>query len=318
MTTYVVLDGDDLDVDKIWTSPSAYALYQNPIAITEGAAGAPNIQTAAITNLAVTEGKLANSAVAQGKLKTTTASGSVGLGSGNAGTYNLTGGTFSWWTASATASVGVGFGNGDLSAGQIGPMNIDPGAGATFFVDERYIQASPPYNLGNGDIALFVFALVAADGSLRGVSAAPDPTWAYHGPTNITPERIDAQGRAFRKYREVQGMPLADVLKDDVMLARVMRGEVLVDLVEREITQAIKNQDMNIFPHPWVGNALTGLTAVMLDPAGALVDRLAMIQADQGAAEVRRILDKGYLKIGSTPLAVAAPQGVMVAPATWK
>ena len=59
MTDYVTRDDTNLGVGRILTSPTLYALYDNPIAIAEGAADAPRIQTAAIQDLAVTHGKLA-------------------------------------------------------------------------------------------------------------------------------------------------------------------------------------------------------------------------------------------------------------------
>ena len=45
MTDYVTRDDTNLGVGRILTSPTMYALYENPIAIAEGAAGAPRIST---------------------------------------------------------------------------------------------------------------------------------------------------------------------------------------------------------------------------------------------------------------------------------
>jgi hypothetical protein len=49
-------------------SLDALALRDNPIAIAEGAAGAPRIETAAITNAAVTADKIASNAVTTAKI----------------------------------------------------------------------------------------------------------------------------------------------------------------------------------------------------------------------------------------------------------
>lgn len=59
MTLFVTRDATNLGAGVILTSPTMYALYDNLFAMTEGAAGAPKIQTAAITDAAVTSGKLA-------------------------------------------------------------------------------------------------------------------------------------------------------------------------------------------------------------------------------------------------------------------
>ena len=76
-------------------SSTVRAFRDNPIAIAEGASGAPRIQTAAINNNAVTTAKIANGNVTSGKLATgnserdwvlaRTASAAVGV----VGTYAL-------------------------------------------------------------------------------------------------------------------------------------------------------------------------------------------------------------------------------------
>jgi hypothetical protein len=334
MTTFLTRTSTHLGVDRIFTSVTATALYNNLFAAFQGDATAISagiqVLTAAIGDLqvtegkiaagAVTEGKLGNSAVAQAKLKSTTASGSVQEASGTTDvSYTLTGGNYSWWTGSADTSSGAGFAfsSGNVAAGVIGLRNLNA-AGAFFFVDERYITASPPYNLGHGDIPLFVMALVAGDGTLRGISVAPDPTWAYHGPTNIAPEFYDETGRPFRRYREVEGVPIAQAVKDLATLQKMLAGQIEVQTVTREITQEVKNADMNLFPHPWVGNNMTGLTAVMLDPLSPLVDRLSLISSEAGAHEVRGIIEKGYLNLGNVRLSMNAPAGVMPVEANWR
>ena len=82
MTDFVTRDDTNLGVGRILTSPTMYALYDNPTAIAEGAAGAPRIQTAAIQDGAVTEGKLGAGAVAATKLNTSARSFSGTLSSG--------------------------------------------------------------------------------------------------------------------------------------------------------------------------------------------------------------------------------------------
>src|SRR3990167_709514 len=72
---------------------------------------------------------------------------------------------------------------------------------------QRYVQASPPYNLGDGDVPLFVFVVVNSLGKIESTYVAQDPPWANNGPTNIQPDFIDLQGRKFRKTRN----PLQDL-----------------------------------------------------------------------------------------------------------
>lgn len=56
MSVYNELDEQQLGVDKVATSPTAFALYNNPIAIAEGAAGAPRIRPAAVAGTEVAAG----------------------------------------------------------------------------------------------------------------------------------------------------------------------------------------------------------------------------------------------------------------------
>ena len=62
MTTYTTIPDADIDPDSPITTSLVTLLRDNPIAITEGASGAPKVQTAGITDDAVTDGKLASPA----------------------------------------------------------------------------------------------------------------------------------------------------------------------------------------------------------------------------------------------------------------
>jgi hypothetical protein len=299
-TSVVTLAGTQTLTNKTLTSPT----------LTTPALGTP--ASGVLTNC---------TGLPQAGLKTTTASGNQAVSSGAHSSVTLTGGTYSWWTLSGVGASGVGEidfgGNADTSAGVIGVKNVGSDD-VTLYRDERYVQASPPYNLGHGDIPLFLFVLLDGGGQIHGISVAPDPAWAYHGPTNIAPQRRDARGRGYRSYREINGVPFAEAVKNPETLQKFMAGELQVEMVEREITYAIKNRDMDLFPHNWVGNNLTGLTAVLVDPTSALIDRLALIHSEAGAQEVRRLVERQYLTIDSVPLACTTPRGVIACRAAWK
>ena len=276
--------------------------------------GANSKAVVGVADGTITQPKIAGGAVGQAQLKTTTASGSLNLNNGVSGNYTLTGGAYSWWTAGSTGQ--WDFENGDTAAGVLGVGNFGAG-NSTFYVDERYVQASPPWNLGNGDIALFIFGLMASDGTLRSVSVAPDPVWGNNGPTNIQPERWQGL-RAFRRYPEIEGLAVQDAFKNRAVLQRFLALQSPIDVFWREVTMSVKNADMPLFPHPWIGNDLTDLTPILIAPTSALIDRLALLHADQGAREIRRLIEAGYLDIGNTPLALNAPPGVMPVAASWK
>ncbi len=70
MASYTAIPDADIDADSPLTTTLGTLLRDNPIAITEGAAGAPNIVAAAIATDAVEEAKIKNGAVTEGKLAT--------------------------------------------------------------------------------------------------------------------------------------------------------------------------------------------------------------------------------------------------------
>jgi len=68
MATWTTLPDAALEPGKPIRSIDGLALRDNPVAITEGAAGAPKMQTNGITDSAVTTAKLANDSVTTAKL----------------------------------------------------------------------------------------------------------------------------------------------------------------------------------------------------------------------------------------------------------
>ena len=314
MANWTTVSSTVLEIGKPIRSIDITAIKENITAVPEKAAGAP-----VLANNYVVQAMINAAAVGQGQLKTTTASGSTGLGGTS---YSLTGGTYSWWTASSTpGDTGefYGFGGGNTAAGVIGLFPVITTTGPTFHVDERYVQASPPYNLGHGDIAQFFYVMVGSDGAVRAVSVGADPTWAYHGQTDIRPERYDRSGKAFRRYRMLGAEPLREALRSQETLRRFMAGELQPDLVELEITHEIKNRDMNAHPHPWSATPLpAGCSVVLLDPTSSIVDRLALICTEENARRGVELVEQGYLSIGNTPLEMNSPTGVMPVAVSWK
>lgn len=247
----------------ILTSAQMTAMQANFQAMADGDSGAPILSAGAV----------GTSAINRTALATTTASGST-----TGSSYTLTGGTYSWWTISGGGG-GIGFGGGNTSAGVIGLST-----GFTAYIDENYVQASPPYNLGNGDVPLFIFVALNKSGGISAVQVMPDPPWAYHGPTDIRAHRFDkVSGRSWRTDNGI----------------------------EREVTQEFKNSDMAAIPHPfqWAGK---DHSIVLLDPFSLLVDRLSVILKESCASEVRKIITDGHVKLSPSE-GFITPPGVLCA-----
>ena len=273
------------------------------------------LPTGGLVDAAVTEAKLGAAAVAQAKLKSTT--GEVSTSSGTPTNLTLPGGEYGFYPqlrvtgANGTAALAAAITS--TSYATLIALSNDAGGGETTRAQQRYIQASPPYDLGNGDIPIFAFVLVDSLGKIVGTYVAEDPPWAHNGPTNITPDFYDAQGRGWQYRRpRVNLATLRNPAARDAELARLNAAPQLV-----EVTQAVKQTDMPLIPHPFIfGNDLTGKTVVLLDPVGPMAARLhALHRAGESVSE---ILHADYLSIDNTPQVRQAPPGVMPVAVSWK
>lgn len=269
------------------------------------------VNSALVANLSIAEGKLATSAVAQAKIKTTTGEvsgiGNKVLPGGQYGFYPQVkyGGTV--YVVNATIVSGY------LGQTYITYINLSSDYGLYPYALQRYIQASPPYNLGNGDIPLFVFAVIDSLGKIESVYCAEDPPWANNGQTDIRPD-FHRDGKAYQLKKQIP--KLETVIDNPAALTGYLASLDKMPLIETEITHDIKNADMPLIPHPFTGNDLAGKTVVMLDPVGSFCEKLH--QMALAGESINEILHKGYLKLDNIPLAVNAPLGVMAVKANWK
>ncbi|MDH5394403.1 MAG: hypothetical protein OEY11_14560 [Gammaproteobacteria bacterium] len=185
-----------------------------------------------------------------------------------------------------------------------------------------YINSSPPYNLGDGDIPMFVYAVIDnATGEIESFSSSVDPVWAYNGPTNIVPDRYGSDGRIYRQRRDMNKVPFslaeAKAAADPAKLKAYLDAFSAAEIVEEEITQQMKNADMNIIPHPFMSNELAGKTVVMLDPMSPIMEYLLEMQ-QHDAGNVGEIINSKYLTIGNTQLSRKGPAGLLIPSVQWK
>lgn len=289
------------------------------------------ISTAKLADTSVTQAKIASAAVGQGQLKTTIGQGSTTSAawilkpSDYAFEYELyNSSTFS----SDEAYVGIGTTSGSSSAvayrsatqGWGKYVYLTDKGGATSYIRWRYVQASPPYDLGDGDIPIFVFALVnKATREVESVYSAVDAPWHGNGPTNIKAD-FYRNGKGYRLRRDMSKVPftLEDAKSDPVKLTEYMAAFKAAPIIEEEITQAIKNADMPLIPHPFMGNDLTGKTVVMLDPVADLTWQLAEMCECHDKFNLNELLHEGHIVIDNQPLNRAGPPGLPVVSFKWK
>lgn len=158
--------------------------------------------------------------------------------------------------------------------------------------DVIYIQSSPPYDIGDGEVPLFVFVKLDADGKITQLSAAQDPPWMYNGPTNTNyNKRVNGRKYRFEKYVDENG--------------EIQKREI-------EITQAVKNADMDTVPHPFI--LKENESVVLLDP----VETLELMELMGAGERVSSFLFNDYLRIDNTPINRACPQGVLPCGFKWR
>jgi hypothetical protein len=262
----------------------------------------------------ITQGSIANAAVGQGELKTTT--GDVTASATSNTNLTLPGGEYGFYP-----TIGVDVGGGITMDAHIGVLvgqglraNIGlavSAGGNTVRARQRYIQASPPYDLGDGEVPIFVFALLDSLGKVIATYGAEDPPWANNGPTDIRPSFIAKDGRLMQiRPVPISREALLDPATADAELAKIGEAEVI------EVTQALKQADMPLIPHPFLDNDLTGKTVVLLDPVGGLTEKLWGLH--RAGEFLGRLLHDGHLSLDNVPLVRTTPPDVIAVAASWK
>ncbi len=335
MTTYTAIPDTDIDPESPITTGLMTKLRNNPIAITEGASGAPKMQTDGYTDLSVTEAKLANgsvtaakfgsSLIAQANLKTTTGevsstvSNSFLLPGGEYGFYpnfKQTSGTNDWdfmMVGNGTFTITP---SEDVTSTYKAYISLNENSGSvTGYARQRYVQASPPYDLGDGQVPMFVYVMIDnLTGEVISSWSAEDPPWVNNGPSRIRAE-LYRDGKSYMMRRPIieSAVAKADLLTGKVTMFDYMEARRAVAPEMVEITTEMKNLDMAVIPTP-MSNVLSGRSVVLLDPPATL-DLMDLNATGESVAD---LLHGGYLQIGSVLDRRATPPGIQAVGWSWK
>jgi len=259
----------------------------------------------------ITQAMLNDSIVGQAELKTT--QGAVSVSNTSSSNLTLPGGSYGFYPQ-LTRTVGDDSYSAQIVAGFWGSYGVyatyirlysswSGGTPTTAYAQQRYVTASFPYNLGDGDIPLFVFALVDnATGNVVSMYTAPEAPWHYNGPTDII-GKLGPDGKKYKLAKITKKHP-SNFELDEIAYERI------------EITQAIKNADIGLIPHPFCDNR-TGKTIVLLDPVADMAWKMRDSFEDN-LSELHDLFYKNKLKIDSTPLNRKGPKGVLCCAAKWK
>lgn len=335
-------------VGQILTAAQMNNLYANFAALGAGDSGAPEVDeaalAAAVTAQLVTNGDshnhvggdggpliagslgsgavdtsdaVAAGVIAQANLKSTLQQSSGAVSDGSSVELTLTGGTYSlayfWDLQTLPGDIQS---SDDTSYVAKTRLANNTGSNRTYRLYCRYIQSSPPFNLGNGDIPLFLYAVV--DNTTKGIIAvdiAEDPPWFYNGPNRISPYNI-FQEKGIKYYRKLITPDVSQALTNQGSFDEYLDALKNPKYQKIEITHNIKNRDMNIVPHPFIHVDLSNKTVCLLDPTGDIANNLRIMKDDN--VDVNEIVTN-YLNIQNTSISgINSPNGVMVVNVNWK
>lgn len=194
----------------------------------------------------------------------------------------------------------------------------------TMFAQQRYITASPPYNIGDGEIPLFVFLLYRS-GKIISTYVAQDPPWAYNGPTDIRGfdkrvliddgkgGRLKSKVIRMRKVVEKQ-FTLNHVKTKQITMKEYVNQEVIEEWIPVDDTdQSFKNSDMDLIPHPFMGME-EGDTVVILEPTATE----KLLQVHNSSDDISELIEEGYLEIDNKVSNSKTPFGVSSHKFKWK
>jgi len=315
------------------TSTKMTQLQANITAMCNGDSGAPQVQTAGIADAAVTNAKigslaisqsqLASSSVGQGQLKKSTQQSSASVGASTMVEVSFTGGlyTLGW----SIRSGGSGSTNcrvmaypGAAYGTAIGFYNSDSSISNPYYFQAYYFTASPPYDLGDGEVPLFIYVEVEPSGKVVRVDVAQDPPWIYNGPNRIDPTALEyaRDGKVFRTLPEILaehgsiGNAIRAGLKKDIVMKRIQTDAK----VRAELTMADKLRDMNVIPHPFADGVMKpGNRILLLDPVSPYMkDLLTMHEQNDPGYNISELLMNGDFSIDNTP--IATRKGPLIVP----
>ena len=264
----------------------------------------------------IIQSAIAASAVGQAELKTTTGEISTSVPTG--ADLVLPGGQYGYWPqikeSGGAAAVGYDYTGGaatwsmrSITTSYSTNVTLSSGSGImTGYLQQRYIQASPPYDLGDGEIPRFIFVEInKSTGKIMNVYSAPEAPWHYNGPTDIRGTLIN--GKKYRKRKDMKNMPftLAEAKTDIIKLQEYNAAFNSASIIYEEITQQIKNADMHLIPRPMT--ASKGSVVVMLDPVCDLMWQLNEMCLHEEFS-INELLHEKFITINNSKLNRFGPE----------
>lgn len=285
----------------------------------------------------VNQAAVGSGAIGQAQIKTGTASGSLNAVGFNSSIQLSAAGSFGFSvlsgytdTAGSPPSSGIFWGRAAAGPWDMEITANDTRSPAAYITlsgngnqtdySQVYVASSRPYDMGDGEAEWFVFGEITPNGIVVQTWMAHDPPWGNNGPTDIRCDRYAHDGSGIQIVRQI-------IAEHGSIRGALQRGLTLEQVTDRvamdpwtaiEVTQAMKQADMPLFPHPFVKPVDPANAIVLLDPMDArVVGRLRELH-DAESALVAGMLHRGDIRIDNTALKRSGPPGVQVCAAKWK
>ena len=188
------------------------------------------------------------------------------------------------------------------------------------YAQQRYINSSPPFDLGDGRVGLFIFTVINnTTGNVETVYSADVAPWHYNGMTNIQ-GKVDKEGRKWQMRKDMSnhGRSWEQAKTNPKFISEYAQAFTTAPLVKREVTQDILQADMETIPHPFLDNNLTGSNITTVFPVSDLNHELAEMLAAHDEFNLNELLHDGHLEISNTGLKRSGPVGILIPSFKWK
>lgn len=192
------------------------------------------------------------------------------------------GSAIGWWKAMQGSVTANAYNN------YLVPFMMEFTTNRTVYGRQRYVTSSPPFEDARfgGAAGGFFFALVNSAGEIVAHYFADVPPWAYNGPTNIRADHICPM--TGKKYRKA----LIERSLEEILDGAKLEFEL------QEITQDLKNADMDLIPHPF-GDIPEGHTVVLLDPTDERIARMIEYQNAGGSQDIIDQIQRGFIQVNN-------------------
>lgn len=327
--------GKVFTVGAVLTAAQMNNLQADITAIMDQDSGAPAPTTdfislaSQIANGIIGQLEIGASAVGQGELKTSTGS----VSRSTTGNSTLPGGAYGFYPQIKYSGGGGANGftlGGSVTTSYVTNINLFIDAG-TSEAQQRYISASPPWHSyrQNDPVPIFTFALLDKTTlAMLGTYVAVDPPHGNNGPTIINP-----LGR-LQKLAHARLPGMWDAIKD-IAAQRALHNKAVDDLfaymndpdnaltiraeMARKFTQAEKNADMALIPHPFPDFDPTTQVVIVINPTDDRMGDNLFCRHTYLGDSIAEMLHGGYLTLDNTPMpGLITPPSVMAVIAKLK